>query len=117
MLSDKSYGSVAALHKHGRPEATHDQLGLGMYGQRGERLAAIVSVPNDHLVGASAEKAFDCGVDFACEQLAHLGILRIGLVLPAHSGDTFGVCDHENGFLSLSPSRGYGQQNSDCESH
>ena len=108
MLSDESYRGVPALHQHGRPEAAHDQLGLGMYGQRGERLAAVVSIPNHHLIGPSTEKAFYRGVDFACQQLAHLGIFRIGLVLPAHSGDTFGVCDHENGFLGLRPHRRQG---------
>ncbi len=74
-----------------------------MDGQGGEGLAAIVAVPDNHLIGAAAQEAVHGGVNFAGQQLAHLGVLRLGLILAADSGDTFGVGDHENGFPGLRP--------------
>ena len=54
-----------------------------MDGQRRERLAAVVAVPDDHLVGATRQKAFDRRIDLAGRPLTHLGVFRVGLVLTA----------------------------------
>src|ERR1051325_8563193 len=67
--------------------------------ERGKSLAAVVAVPHEHLIGAPGEKAIDRGVDFAGEQLPHLGIRRLGLILPADPAHTFRVSDEEDGFL------------------
>ena len=58
-----------------------------------------MSVPDDDLVGAAGQKSLDGGIDFAGEQLAHLLIFGIGLVLPANPADTFGVGNHEYGLF------------------
>src|SRR5260370_13214352 len=88
-----------------------------MDGQRGERLAAIVAVPDDDLVGAAAEEALDGSVDLAGQQLTHLGIFRFSLILPADARDTFGIVDHEDGFPRLRPGGRQAEQHKSRKSH
>jgi predicted MFS family arabinose efflux permease len=45
----------------------HDELRLRVDGQRGESLAAVVAVPDDHLIRAAGEQALDRCVDLAGE--------------------------------------------------
>jgi hypothetical protein len=58
-----------------------------------------VSVPDDDLLGTAAQKSLYRGIGFAGEQLAHLLIFGIGLVLSANPADTFGVSNHEYGLF------------------
>jgi hypothetical protein len=69
-----------------------------MNGQRRERLAAIMTVPDNYVFGASGVQAIHRGIDFTGEKLAHFLIFWIGLILPANTGDTFSIGDEENGF-------------------
>src|SRR4051812_19456929 len=69
-----------------------------MDGERGERLAAVVTVPDHHFVGAAFQEAGDGGVDLAGQKLTEFRAGELGLVLTADTGDTFGVGDEEDGF-------------------
>ena len=60
-------------------------------------------VPHHHFIGPAAEKAVHCRIDLTGEQLAHLDILGLSLVLPADPAHPFSVGNQEHGFLSLRP--------------
>ena len=72
-----------------------------MNGEGGERLAAVVAVPDDDFVGAAREEAVDGRVDLAGEELAHLLVGGLGLVLAADAADALGVGDQEDGSAGL----------------
>ena len=105
VLPDVRDGSEMAVHQHRRRQHPHHEPRPRIDRQRGERLAAVVAVPDDHLIGAAGEKAIDRGIDLAGEELPKLLILRLGLVLPADAADALGVGDQEDRFL-LRPRRG-----------
>jgi hypothetical protein len=60
-----------------------------------------MSIPENHFIGASFLETFSRGIDFAGQELAHLLVLRIGLVLTANARRPLGVGDQENCLAGL----------------
>ena len=54
---------------------------------------------DNHLFCSTGQKSLDCGVDLAREELAHLLVFRIGLILAANTADAFRICNQEDGPL------------------
>jgi hypothetical protein len=80
-----------------------------------ECLAAIVAVPDDHLVSASGEKASHSRVDFAGQQLPQLAVLGVCLLLAADSSHAFAIRNHEDGLGGLTRARQHRRKNEENE--
>src|SRR5262245_869296 len=76
-----------------------------------------MSVPDYDLIGPAAQEALDGGVYFAGQQLPHLAVFGLGLVLAANTSDALGIGDHEYGFFRLRPDEATGQQDQNRGSH
>src|SRR6185369_4668030 len=58
----------------------------------------------------TGEEAVHGRVDLASEQLPHLSIFRVGLVLPADAGHTLSIGDDKDGLPRLGPGGQYEEQ-------
>src|SRR5207249_293839 len=102
MLAHESDGGVLAFERHADAQIADDDLGPGMNRERRKRLAAVVSVPDDHFVGSACVESTYCCVNLPGEELPHLLVFGIGLVLATDTGHALGVGDQKNGLARLS---------------
>src|SRR5579883_375361 len=82
--------------------------------QRGERLAAIMPVPHNHLIRTPAVESLYRRIDFTCKQRSQLRTFWIRLVLPANPGDALRIRDNENRLPRLRHRRGGACKQEQC---